>query len=43
MLSPPTVITGSDYETYSLADRPRLEIRLVFENMPVIVTLQIHS
>lgn len=43
MLSPPTVITGSDYDTYSLADRPGLEIKLVFENMPVIITLQIHS
>ncbi len=43
MLSPPTVITGSDYAAYSLADRPGLDIRLVFESMPVIVTLQIHS
>jgi chemotaxis protein CheX len=43
MLSPPTVVTGSDYDTYSLADRPGLEIKLVFENMPVIITLQIHS
>jgi chemotaxis protein CheX len=43
MLSPPTVITGTDYDAYSLADRPGLEIRLVFENMPVSVTLQIHS
>ena len=43
MLSPPTVVTGSDYDTYSLADRPGLEIRLVFENLPITVTLQIHS
>jgi chemotaxis protein CheX len=43
MLSPPTVVTGSDYATYSLADSPALEIRLLFEGMPVIISLQIHS
>ena len=43
MLSPPTVITGSDYGMHSLADSPGLEIRLLFEGMPIKVTLQIHS
>lgn len=43
MLSPPTVITGSDYSTYSLADSPGLEARVCFEGMPVVITLQIHS
>jgi chemotaxis protein CheX len=43
MLSPPTVVTGSDYSTYSLADSPALETRLLFEGMPVVISLQIHS
>jgi chemotaxis protein CheX len=43
MLSPPSVITGSDYSLHSLADSPGLQIRMLFENLPVIVTLQIHS
>jgi chemotaxis protein CheX len=43
MLSPPTVITGSDYSMYSLADSPALEIRMMFENMLVVISLQIHS
>jgi chemotaxis protein CheX len=43
MLSPPTVITGSDYTTYSVADKPALEVRLMFEAMPVIISLEIHT
>lgn len=43
LLSPPTVITGSDYSMYSLADSPGLEARMCFEGMPVVITLQIHS
>jgi len=43
MLSPPTVVTGSDYSTYALADSPALEVRLLFEGMPMTVSLQIHS
>ncbi len=43
MLSPPTVISGSDYTTYSIADKPALEIRLLFEGMPLVVSLEIHS
>lgn len=43
MLSPPTVITGSDYSTYSLADSPGLEAHLLFEGLPMVVSLQIHS
>jgi chemotaxis protein CheX len=42
MLSPPTVIVGSDYNMHSLADPP-LEIRFSFENMPIVISLQIHS
>ena len=43
MLSPPTVITGEDYTLYSLADTPALEIRLLFEGIPIVVSLQVHS
>jgi chemotaxis protein CheX len=43
MLSPPTVIVGSDYSTYSLADSPGLEVSLVFESFPLVISLQIHS
>jgi chemotaxis protein CheX len=43
MLSPPTVITGSDYSMYSLADSPALQLKLLFEGMPIVISLQIHS
>jgi chemotaxis protein CheX len=43
MLSPPTVITGSDYNLHSMADSPAVEIRLLFEKMPIVIALQIHS
>jgi chemotaxis protein CheX len=43
MLSPPSVITGSDYNLHSLADSPALEVRMLFENLPIVVSLQIHS
>jgi chemotaxis protein CheX len=43
MLSPPTVITGSDYITYSVADKPAVELMLLFETKPVVISLQIHS
>jgi chemotaxis protein CheX len=43
MLSPPTVITGSDYVLHSMADSPSLEVRLLFEGLPLTITLQIHS
>jgi chemotaxis protein CheX len=41
MLSVPTVITGSDYSLHSLVDSPPLEVRLKFEDRPLIVTLEI--
>jgi len=43
LLSPPTVVTGSDYDLYSMADSPGLEVKLLFENMPIAISLQIHS
>ena len=42
MLSPPTVITGSDYNLHSMADSPAVEIRMLFEKMPIVIALQIH-
>jgi len=43
MLSPPTVITGNDYSMHSSAEFPALELRLLFENMPIVISLQINS
>ncbi len=43
MLSPPTVITGSDYNLHSLAGPPAVAIRMLFENMPILISLQIHE
>lgn len=43
MLSPPTVITGSDYKMHSLADSPAIELNLLFESRPIVISLQIHS
>jgi chemotaxis protein CheX len=43
MLSPPTVITGSDYDLHSMSDSPAVEIRMLFESMPIVVSVQIHS
>jgi chemotaxis protein CheX len=43
MLSPPSVITGNNYTLHSLADSPGLQIRMLFENLPIVITLQIHS
>ena len=43
MLSPPTVITGSDYTLHSQADSPTLEVRLLFEGLPIVISLAIHS
>jgi chemotaxis protein CheX len=43
MLSPPTVITGSNYDLHSLADSPGVQVGMLFEGMPIDITLQIHS
>jgi chemotaxis protein CheX len=43
MLSPPTVITGSNYTLRSLADSPALERRLLLEGLLIVITLQVHS
>jgi chemotaxis protein CheX len=43
MLSPPTVITGSDYCMQSMTDSPAVELNVLFENMPVVISLQVHN
>jgi len=43
MLSPPTVITDSDYDLHSMSDSPAVEIRMLFESMPIVVSVQIHK
>jgi chemotaxis protein CheX len=43
LLSPPTVITGSDYNLHCMADSPAIEIRMLFESIPIAISLQIHS
>ena len=43
MLSPPTVITGSDYTMRSMADSPPLLVGFRFEGLPVAVSLEIHT
>lgn len=43
MLSVPTVITGNDYVLRSLGDSDGLELRFLFENVPIVISLAIHS
>lgn len=41
MLSVPTVIVGSNYSVHSLANSPPLQVRLQFENLPMVISLEI--
>jgi chemotaxis protein CheX len=43
MLSVPTVVTGKNYSLHSLADSAALEVRLLFENMPIVISLRTQS
>jgi chemotaxis protein CheX len=43
MLSVPTIITGTDYETRSLGAGNTIEIIFEFENKPLWVTLQLNE
>ena len=43
MLSLPTVITGANYCLHSLAVSGRTEIHLLFEGMPMIISLEVHG
>ena len=42
-LSPPAVFASSDYDSHSPADSPGLQVRLLFEGMPIVISLQIQS
>jgi chemotaxis protein CheX len=43
LLSPPTVITGDDYSLHSQAEEPGLQVHMLFENMPMTISLQIQA
>jgi chemotaxis protein CheX len=43
MLSPPSVITGSDYVLHSEPESPTLLLNQLFENMPIVISLHIHN
>ena len=43
MLSPPTIITGSDYTLHSHTGSSTVEVRLLFENMPMVISLLIQT
>jgi chemotaxis protein CheX len=43
MLSVPSVIMGHDYDVHSPADSETIEIRLLFENKPILICLSIHA
>ena len=43
MLSVPTVITGASYSLHPLADSDRFEINMLFEELPLIVSLEVHG
>jgi chemotaxis protein CheX len=43
MLSPPSVITGSDYVLHSEPGSPTLQLNQLFENMPLVISLNIHN
>ncbi|HEY7097236.1 MAG TPA: chemotaxis protein CheX [Terriglobales bacterium] len=43
MLSVPSVIIGDDYDVHSLADSETIELRLLFEGHPLIITLAIRG
>jgi chemotaxis protein CheX len=42
MLSPPTVVSGGDYSLHSMADAPALEVKMLFEGLPMVIALQIN-
>jgi chemotaxis protein CheX len=43
MLSVPTVITGTDYSLCCQAESPGVEVSLLFEDRPIVISLQIRS
>ena len=43
MISVPTVITGGDYALRALANSGRTNIHFLFEELPLIVSIEVHS
>lgn len=43
MLSVPTVITGADYSLHALADSGKIATHLLFEGLPLILSIEVHS
>jgi chemotaxis protein CheX len=43
MLSVPTVITGRDYRMHAVVDSAKIETHLLFEGLPLIVSIEVHS
>ena len=43
LLSVPTVITGANYNLYSVTCPVKIEIHLLFEKKPLVVSITVHS
>lgn len=43
MLSPPSVVTGADYVVHAKPEAPTVQVSLLFEQMPMVVSLYIHA
>jgi chemotaxis protein CheX len=43
MMSVPTVITGNDYNLQSPTDSATVELQLLFEGYPMMISLQVHN
>jgi len=43
LLSVPNVITGADYNLRALTDRGRVEVHLLFEGLPLIISIEVHT
>ena len=43
MLSVPTVITGGNYSLHPPTDSSTIDVKLLFEGMPLSISLQVHS
>jgi len=41
MLSVPTVVSGDDYNVHSTLASPAIELKMLFENFPISISLQI--
>ncbi|MGB8731217.1 MAG: chemotaxis protein CheX, partial [Candidatus Sulfotelmatobacter sp.] len=43
MLSPPSVITGDDYTIHSQPEAPTVEVSLLLDEMPLVISLHVHN